>query len=156
MLDEQIKPVIPENVTLIQVHVIRNKEISFILAKERDDIDRKNYLRGFLILIGDELITTNYSDTNQLFAEIKLFERTGKGKYFYSESKQDNGVLGLQIKLTNGHIYITRAEALAISVLRTDSMNGVSKNRIIENELILIPEMIATYFHKNNMLNKKR
>ncbi len=156
MIDELIKPVIQENIELIQVQVIRNKEISFILAKERDNIDKKNYLRSFLILIGDELVTTNYADTVVLLAEIQKFERTGrKEKNFYTEVRQDNGQLGLQLALTNGHIYITPAEALAISIMHTKSMKGLSENRIIEDELILTAEMIATYLHKNKMLNKK-
>ena len=155
MIDEQIKPVIPENVNLIPVEVIRNKKISFVLAKEEDDSNEKRYLRSFLIQVGDELITTNYADTVVLLAEIKIFERSGKGKNFYTEARQDNGVLGLRLMLTNGHIYITQAEAMAISMMRIDSMNGVSKNRIIEDELILTAEMIATYLHENKMLNKK-
>jgi hypothetical protein len=154
MFDEQINETIPENVSLIEIPVIRNKQICFIRAKEKVDTDKKSYLRSMLIIVGDELITTNFADTISLLAEIQKFEH-GNKQNTYTSIEQHNGDTNLKLKLTDGHIYISTSEALAILNMHKYSLQGISLTRIIEDELMLSAEMIATYLHKNNMLSKK-
>ena len=154
MLDQQIFKTIPGNVSLIEIPVIRNKKICFIRAKEKVDADKRSYLRSILIIIGDELITTNFADTVVLLAEIQKFER-GNKQNFYTSVERHDGDVNLKLKLTNGHIYISTVEALAIINMYKLSLQGVSLTRIIEEELMLTPEMIAMYLSENKMLNKK-
>jgi len=154
MLDEQITKTIPSNVSLIEIPVIRNKEICFIRAKERVDVDKKNYLRSILIMVGNELITTNFADTVVLLAEIQKFEH-GNKQNFYTSVERHDGDVNLKLELTNGHIYISTVEALAIINMYKHSFQGVSLIRIIEEELVLTAEMIAGYLNENKMLNKK-
>ena len=154
MLDEQINTTIPENVSLIEIPVIRNKKICFVRAKEKVVKERKSYLRSLLIMIGDELITTNFADTLVLLAEIQKFER-GNKQNFYTVVEKYEGDINLKLALTNGHIYISAVESLAILNMYKHSLQGMSLTRIIEDELILTAEMIASYLNENMMLNKK-
>jgi len=153
MIDEQIKSVVPENVDLIAIPVIRNKGFSFIRAKERVLKENKNYLRSMLIMVGDELITTNFADTVILLSEIQRFER-GNKQNTYTSIKTHEGITNLKLKLTDGYIYISTSEALAISTMQKHSFQGMSLVRIVEDELMLTAESIATYLNKNKMLNK--
>lgn len=154
MLDQQITQAIPNNVSLIEIPVIRNKQFSFIRAKEKVVGDKKSYLRSILIMIKDELITTNFADTVVLLAEIQKFER-GNKQNFYTSLEQHDGDINLKLELTEGHIYISTVEALAIINMYKHSLQGVSLIRIIEEELMLTAEMIAGYLNEKNMLNKK-
>jgi len=154
MLDEQITKTVPSNVDLIEIPVIRNKKICFIRAKERVDADKKSYLRSILIMVGDELITTNFADTVVFLAEIQKFER-GNKQNFYTSIEQHNGNINLKLKLTSVNVYISSVEALAITTMHKHALQGMSLIRIIEDELMLTAETIALYLHKNKMLEKK-
>lgn len=154
MLDEQISTTIPENVSLIEIPVIRNKKICFVRAKERVDKENKNYLRSILIMIDNELLTTNLADTMVFLAEIRKFERGNKQNY-YTTIEQHEGDINLKVKLTEGHVYISTVEALAIIEMHKIALQGMSLIRIIEDELILTAEMIAHYLNENQMLNKR-
>jgi len=154
MLDEQITKTIPSNISLIEIPVIRNKKIYFIRAKERVDQENKNYLRSILIMIDNELVTTNFADTVVFLAEIRKFERGNKQNY-YTSIEHHNGDLNLKVTLTDGYIYISTVEALAIIEMHKHALQGMSLIRIVEDELIMTAEMIAHYLNENQMLNKK-
>ena len=154
MLDEQINTTIPENVSLIEIPVIRNKKICFVRAKERVNKENKNYLRSILIMIDNELLTTNLADTMVFLAEIRKFERGNKQNY-YTTIEQHDGDINLKVKLTEGHVYISTVEALAIIEMHKIALQGMSLIRITEDELILTAELIAHYLNENQMLNTK-
>jgi len=156
MLDEQINCVIPDNVDLIEIPVIRSKKISFVRAKERVKVKDKyyNYLRSMLIMVGEELITTNFADTVVLLAEIQKFDR-GNKQNKYTEIERHKGDVNLKLNLTLGYIYISASESLAIFNMHKYSLQGISLVRIIDDEFVLTAESIATYLNKNKMLNKQ-
>jgi len=155
MIDEQIASTIPTNVALIEIPVIRDKKISFLRAKEYVKKDNKSYLRSMLILVNNELVTTNFADTTLLLAEIKKFER-GNKQNFYTSVERHNGDVNLKLELTDGHIYISTTEALAIVTMHTIALQRMSMTRMIEDELMLTAEMISGYLNENNILNKKK
>jgi len=103
MLDVQISKTIPMNVSLIKIPVVRDKKISFLRAKEYVKKDNKSYLRSMLIIVDDELVTTNFADTVVLLAEIQKFER-GNKQNTYTKVETHNGDVNLKLNLTNGHI----------------------------------------------------
>jgi len=153
MNDQIILKTVPENVELKPIILVNAKKIVLFRAKELDLANNKTYVRSLLFMVGNELITTNYPDTKLLFAEIKLFEKGNKQNSFTTLEKYD-GSINLKLKLTKGHIYITKAEALTISEIYNESKYGVSLQRLLESELKFSPELLTQLLYKSGFLNK--
>jgi len=152
MYDEIITETLPENTTLSEISLVNDKFIVLVRAKEYDEENKKNYVRSLLLMIKDELITTNYSDTKLLLAEIKLFDKGNKQNKFTSLEKI-NGDINLKLQLSDDYIYISKAEAFTISGIYEESKIGVSMQRIIESELKFTPEILAKLLHDNKLLD---
>ena len=153
MIDEIILNTVPENVDLKPIAMIHKKQIFLFRAKELDATNKKSYVRSLLLMVGNELITTNYADTKLLLAELKLFEKGNKQNTFTSLEKFE-GDTNLKLKLTNGHIYISKAEALTISEIYHESKQGVNLQRLLEAELKFYPELLTQMLYESGFLNK--
>ncbi len=153
MIDEIILDTVPENVELKPIILVNAKNIVLFRAKELDIINKKSYVRSLLFMVGNELITTNYPDTKLLFAEIKLFEKGNKQNSFTTLEKFE-GDTNLKLKLTNGHIYISKAEALAITEMYHESKQGINLQRLHEAELKFSPELLTQLLYKSGFLDK--
>jgi len=153
MIDEIILDTVPENVELKPITLVNAKKIVLFRAKELDITNKKSYVRSLLFMVGNELITTNYPDTKLLFAEIKLFEKGNKQNSFTTLEKFE-GDTNLKLKLTNGHIYISKAEALTISEIYHESKQGVNLQRLLEAELKFSPELLTQLLHESGFLDK--
>jgi len=153
MYDEIIPETLPENVTLEVIALIRDKNIALIRAKELDAVKKKSYARSLLIMINNELITTNYADTKLLLAELKLFNRGNKQNKFTTIETKD-GDINLKLKLSNSHIYISKAEAFTISGIYEESKIGISVQRLIVEELKFTAGSLTSYLHSSKLLDK--
>ena len=153
MIDEIITEVLPNNVTLFAVSLVNDKNLWLIRAKELDIVNKKSYVRSLLIMVGNELITTNYADTKLLLAEIKLFDKGNKQNKYTTLEKFD-GDINLKLHMTNAHIYISKAEAHTISDIYFESRSGVSMARILEYELKFTAETLTRLLHKSKLLDK--
>lgn len=146
--------IIPENVKLVPMAMIRDKEIFFVVGKEEDPKNQKSYIRTYLIMVGNEVVTSNYADTILLISELKLFEKGNKQNKFTVVEKFD-GDINLRLKLSKGHIYITRAEALAILTIYNDSRIGVGTQKILEHELKFTRELLVKLLSDSGLLKKR-
>jgi len=153
MIDEIITEVLPNNVTLFTIPLVNDKNIWLIRAKELDIVNDKSYVRSLLIMVENELITTNYADTRLFLAEIKLFDR-GNKQNKYTTLEKFEGDINLKLHLSNGHTYISKAEAHTISDIYHDSKSGVNMARILEFELIYTAETLTRLLHKSKLLDK--
>jgi len=153
MYDEIITEALPENITLEVIALIRDKQIALIRAKELDIGNKKSYARSLLIMVKDELLTTNYADTKLLLTELKLFDRGNKQNKFTTLEKKD-GDINLKLNLSNSHIYISKAEALTISGIYEESKIGVSIQRLMVEELKFTAESLTSYLHHSKLLDK--
>lgn len=142
--------IIPENVKLIPMAMIRDKEIFFVVGKEEDLKNQKSYIRTYLIMVGNEVVTSNYADTILLISELKLFEKGNKQNKFTVVEKFE-GDINLRLKLSKGHIYITRAEALAILTIYI----GVGTQKILEHELKFTRELLVKLLSDSGLLKKR-
>jgi hypothetical protein len=153
MYDEIIPETLPENVKLEAIVLIYDKKIVLIRAKELDIGNKKNYARSLLIMIKDELITTNYADTKLLLSELKLFDRGNKQNKFTTLEKKD-GDINLKLTLSNSHIYISKAEALTICGIYEESKIGISIQRLMVKELKFTADSLTSYLHESKLLDK--
>lgn len=153
MYDEITKETLPQNVSLKIFALINDKNIYLIRAKEDDYTLNKGYIRSLLIMVRNELVTTNYADTKLLLSEIKLFERGNKQNKYTTVEKFD-GDVNLKLHLTDGYIYISKAEALSITDIYSESKIGVSMARILEHELMFTPETLTMHLHNSKQLDK--
>ncbi|MDQ1340641.1 MAG: hypothetical protein QG567_1799 [Campylobacterota bacterium] len=154
MIDEILMDVIPENVKLVPIVLVRDKQIFLIRGREEDLQNKRSYVRTYLIMVGNEVITSNYADTKLLISEIKLFDKGNKQNKFTVVEKFD-GDINLRLKLSKGHIYITRAEALAILDIYYDSKSGVGTQRILEFELKFTRQLLVKLLSDSGLLDKR-
>jgi len=152
MYDEIITETLPENITLSVIPLVYDKFIALVRAKEYDEENKKSYVRSLLIMIENELITTNYADTKLLLAELKLFDK-GNAQNKFTSLEKINGDVNLKLKLSDDYIYISKAEAFTISGIYEESKIGVSMQRIIESELKFTPEILAKLLYDNKLLD---
>ena len=153
MLDEILVDVIPENIKLFPIAMVHNKKIFLLRAREEDSTNNKNYVRSLLIMVGNELVTSNYADTKLLMSELKLFDRGNKQNKFTILEKFD-GDINLKLKLSTSYIYISRAEAHTILDIYHDSKSGVSTQRLLEFELKFTREALVRFLSKSGLLDK--
>ena len=121
-------------------HVVLNqdKDIKLLRGFKQDKDNKKKYMRNFVIMIGDEFVTSNIADSMLLKEELFLFNQGDiQNKYFFPSTRklEQESVNSLVLTLENGRkIYISKSEARAIVALWNMSMQGYSFSRLLEYE----------------------
>ena len=134
------------------VYLNRDKKIFLIRGFVYDYDNKKRYLHSLLILINKTFVTQNYADTKLIIAELKLFEK-GNKQNKYTQLVRKDGDINLKISLgKTNNVYISKAEALAITSIFTESLYGFSLQRIISEEHLLDIEKLLTHFEKFKIL----
>lgn len=154
MIDEITTETIDNNIKLNAFALVNDKNFMLIRAKEQDESNSKSYVRCLLLMVGNELITTNYADTRLLLSEIKLFEKGNKQNKYTTIERKD-GDINLKLKLMNSHIYISKAEAMAITDIYNESKVGISMSRMLEYELKFTPETLTRELNRAKLLENK-
>jgi len=154
MIDEEIENAKMYNVSLVSIDLILDKQIYLIRAKEAKKSENRAFIRSLMFVVKNELITTNYADTKLLLTEIKLFEKGNKQNKYTTIEKQ-NGNINLRLQLREGHIYISKAEALTISEIYRESMTGMSTQRIVESEIKFTLQELAQLLNRDGFLENK-
>jgi len=150
MMDEQIEKAKVENLELLLNSLLRDKNISLVKIKE--SIATKSYLRNLLVIVKNELVTTNYEDTCLFMEELKLFN-LGNEQNKYFDVKEKNSIKNLRLSLLDGsYIYISKSEASAIYKLYSESKLGLSLNYIRDYEYEFTPEMLTDFLFKYQLL----
>ena len=152
MIDEIIEESNINRIRLQGFQLVNDKEVSLLRVKEENFLEKKSYIRNMLIMIGNEIITTNYADTRLLLSEFKLFDRGNKQNKYTSLEKFE-GNINLKIKLANTTVYISKAEALTIVDIYNESKLGISMNRIIEKEFRFTAEELTIKLQNSKFLD---
>lgn len=155
MIDEILTDTIPENVSLRAITMLYEKKIFLIYAREEDKAKQRSYARSILIMVGNELVTSNYADTMLLFSEIKLFDYGNKQNRFTTIEKFD-GDINLKLKLSTGHVYLSKAEAATMLVIYAESKMGISLQRLLNFELRFTRETLVRFLSQSGFLEKPR
>lgn len=144
MIDELVGICVMGDVEIKNIPAIRDKKISILRGKERDDNSNRSYLRTMMILVGDEIVASNYADSILFLSELRLFDKgNDQNKFFKIEKKNNICNLRLQSNISKKKIYVTKAEAEAFCRIFNDAKLGVSMTRILEEEFLPTLEQLA-------------
>jgi len=155
MIDEEIEAAKIHNISLVSIDLIIDKEIYLIRAKESVRNTNRAFIRSLMFAVRNELVTTNYADTKLLMAEIKLFEKGNQQNKYTTLEKHDRDI-NLRLELSEGHIYISKAEAYTISEIYRESMTGMGTQRIVEAELKFTLQELAQLLNRDGFLKQNR
>jgi len=96
--------------------------------------ERKLYLMGLYIEIGNEIITTNFIETCGFFVELKLFGN-GNAQNDFFKIESINGITNLSITLSDEtKIYISKSQAEVMLIAYQKAISGVNTSRILRCE----------------------
>lgn len=137
MLDELAKKCVIGDIEMKRLHAVRNSKVTIIRGKEVDKKSNKSYLRTLMVMIGNEIITSNYADSVLFYCELKLFDKGNEQNNFFA-LEQKNKVCNLRLEQTfsKQKIHFSKAEAEAFCYMFTNSKLGLSMVRILEEEFI--------------------
>jgi len=126
--------------TIMISHVVLNqsKNIKLLRGFEHDTKSNKRYMRNIVIMVDDEFVTSNISDSMLLKEELALFNHGDvQNKYFFPSARtlEDERVNSLVLTLSNNKkIHVSRSEARAMVSLWNMAMQGYSFSRLLEFE----------------------
>jgi hypothetical protein len=124
------------------IKVINNKNICIVKIKQEVVGRGKKFISNIFVMVGNELITTNYADTRQLITELKLFERGNKQNTFTKIEKFD-GNINLKLQLYNSSIYVFKSEAETIVQVYFDLIRGINMEALADNEFKFTPDILT-------------
>lgn len=176
MLDELITDVDALNELKIN-HAPLSTFLDFKLVRvfEVDSRNARSYMRLVVIMIGNEIITTIYADSNQIKSEIRLFDKGNplnrffkfatlntKSKKFkelgYVDEDRSDAPGKALVTLTNKfplnkEIFIGIADAEAIIANWNDAFKGYSMTRLIEYPTDQTVKSLATLLAEHGYLS---
>ena len=140
---------------IIPVALNFDKEIFLIHIFEEDKVAKKKFIRNELVLIGDQLLTSTFSDTVHFMEELNLFDiGNNQNKYLDITEYQSTKNLILKHK-GNGNIFISKSEAKAIYKIFNLAFLGYSVASVLEKEFRFTPQLLTKLFHEHQLLQKK-
>jgi len=135
----------------------QQKDIKLLRGYEEDYENKKRYMRNFVIMIGDEFITSNIADSILLKEELILFEKgDDQNKYCKITSRTINKKQNVSLKLhlaDKSEIFISKSEAKAIVKLFEMSLQGYSFARLLEFETKQTAQTWTLALENNGYLN---
>ena len=132
----------------VPVSLNLDKEIYLIHTYEDDRILKKKFIRNELILIGDKILTSTFSDTVHFMEELNLFD-IGNSQNKYLDITEYQNIKNLKLK-HNGdeNIFISKSEAKAINRLFNTALLGYSLTSLTEKEFRFTPQMLTKFLHE--------
>lgn len=138
----------------IPVSLNLDKEIYLIHVYEDDKILKKKFIRNELILIGDQILTSRFSDTVHFIEELNLFD-TGNSQNKYLDITEYQSTKNLKLKHSGDkNIFISKSEAKAMNKLFNTAFLGYSLTSLIEKEFRFTPQMLTQLLHKYQYLTE--
>ncbi len=138
----------------IPVSLNLDKEIYLIHVYEDDKILKKKFIRNELILIGDQILTSRFSDTVHFMEELNLFD-TGNSQNKYLDITEYQSTKNLKLKYNGDkNIFISKSEAKAMNRLFNTAFLGYSLTSLIEKEFRFTPQMLTQLLHKYQYLTE--
>lgn len=142
-------------VTLTKVPLCRDKGISLVRGFQLDFQKDKKYMKTALILVGGEIVTSNYSDTVHFMEELNLYD-FGNDQNKYLDIKEFKNTKNLRLKLENETVYITKSECKAIYKLFNSSLAGYSLASVLEFEYDFTAETLTRALNDYGYLEIER
>lgn len=140
---------------IIPVALNLDKEIYLLHIFEENYEIKKKYIRNELILVGDQILTSTFSDTVHFIEELNLFD-IGNNQNKYLEVTEHKSAKNLKLKHNgNENIFISKSEAKAMNKIFNLAFSGYSVASVLEKEFRLTPQHLTQLLHHNNMLSLK-
>ena len=142
-------------VVLTKVPLCRDKGIYLIRGFEIDFKEDKKFMKTALILVGDEIVSSNFSDTVHFMEELNLYD-FGNDQNKYLDITEFKNTKNLRLKLENETVYITKSECKAIYKLFNCSLAGYSLANVLEFEYNFTPETLTRALNDYGYLEIER
>lgn len=139
---------------IIPVSLNLDKEIHLLHIFEEDHSTKKKFIRNELVLVGNQILTSTFSDTVHFMEELNLFD-TGNNQNKYLDVTEYQSTKNLKLK-HNGdeNIFISKSEAKAMYKIFNLAFLGYSVAAVLEKEFRFTPQLLTKLFHQNNLLKK--
>ncbi|MCX6051047.1 MAG: hypothetical protein NTZ60_00900 [Campylobacterales bacterium] len=143
-----------KELTLILVSLNLDKGIYLLHIFEEDRIVKKKYIRNELILVGNQILTSTFSDTVHFMEELSLFDGgNDQNKYLTIAEHQKTKNLKLKID-GDENIFISKSEARAMYKIFNLAFMGYSVSVVLEREYRFTPQNLTKLLHDQKYLNK--
>ena len=139
---------------IILIALNLDKEIYLLSIYEENLHVKKKFIRNELILIGNQILTSTFSDTIHFMEEINLFD-VGNSQNKYLEISEFKSTKNLKLK-HNGeeNIFLSKSEAKAMYKIFNLAFIGYSVASVLEREFKFTPQLLTIFLHQNQLLQK--
>lgn len=139
---------------IILIALNLDKEIYLLSIYEENIHAKKKFIRNELILIGNQILTSTFSDTIHFMEEINLFD-VGNSQNKYLEISEFKSTKNLKLK-HNGeeNIFLSKSEAKAMYKIFNLAFIGYSVASVLEREFKFTPQLLTKFLHQNQLLQK--
>lgn len=139
---------------IILIALNLDKEIYLLSIYEENLHVKKKFIRNELILIGNQILTSTFSDTIHFMEEINLFD-VGNSQNKYLEISEFKSTKNLKLK-HNGeeNIFLSKSEAKAMYKIFNLAFIGYSVASVLEREFKFTPQLLSKFLHQNQLLQK--
>jgi len=137
---------------IVPVALNLDKEIYLLHIFHEDQKLNKKFIRNELVIIGNTILTSTFSDTVHFMEEIKLFDFGNKqNKYLNVTEYKATKNLKLIYQGVQD-IFISKSEALAMYKIFNLAFIGYSVATVLENEFRFSPQMLTKLLHQQKFL----
>ncbi len=139
---------------IILIALNLDKEIYLLSIYEENLHVKKKFIRNELILIGNQILTSTFSDTIHFMEEINLFD-VGNSQNKYLDVTEYKNTKNLKLK-HNGeeNIFLSKSEAKAMYKIFNLAFIGYSVASVLEREFKFTPQLLSKFLHQNQLLQK--
>ena len=138
--------------SVIPVALNLDKEIHLLHIFEEDQSVKKKFIRNELVLVGNQILTSTFSDTVHFMEELNLFD-IGNNQNKYLDITEYQSTKNLKLKHDGDeNIFISRSEAKAMYKIFNLAFLGYSVAAVLEKEFRFTPQLLAKTLHDNQLL----
>lgn len=139
---------------IIQVALNLDKEIYLLHIFEEDQSAKKKFIRNELVLVGNQILTSTFSDTVHFMEELNLFD-IGNNQNKYLDVTEYQSTKNLKLKHNcDENIFISKSEAKAMYKIFNLAFLGYSVATVLEKEFRVTPQILTKLLHDNNLLTR--
>lgn len=139
---------------VVPVSLNLDKQIYLLHIFEEDHSVNKKYIRNELVLVGNQILTSTFSDTVHFMEELNLFD-FGNSQNKYLDITEYKSTKNLKLK-HNGieNIFISKSEAKAMYKLFNLAFIGYSVSTVLEKEFRFTPQHLTELLYENKLLSR--
>lgn len=143
------------NLKVIPVALNYDEEIYLLHIVEENSVLKKKFIRNDLILVGDTLLTSSFSDSVHFMEELNLFDH-GNDQNKYLAISEYQSTKNLKLKHDGErNVFISKSQAKAMYKIFNLAFKGCSIVTVLENEFRLTPQLLTQLLQNIQLLEKE-